>query len=463
MPSPSQLRSQIAVTRDADRPRGQGHMVDDEDMHRRMVATATRSPLLKSAGTLAGGAAVGQAVTALSALVLARLYLPSEIGAFGLFLSFSYLASMALSLRYEQAIVVPSSDVDAARLVRLGLYLVPALSLVAGGILLALVATDALGFGLLPPYAPALAVVVLLVSGVIGVLRFWLIRAARFRSLAGLAIQQSLGRAMSQIAFGFAGFGLVGLLIGDVIGRCVGLRHVVREAASALRQRLAEPGPSLGQVARRYARFPVAGVPSSLLNGLAAAAPVPIVAGLFGLPAAGFLAFVQRAYGLPMTVIGGSVADAVLSRMAHEVRTDPAAPRRLFVRVALVLFLLGLPLTVAVIVLGPTVIEWLVGPEWRTAGLIAAVVAPWYLAAFIVSPLSRVVILYERQALKLLYDIATVMVMAGTLALASASGLALLDTLTVMTFGQVGAYTVYVGLLYGIVHVGSKRPIHAAR
>ena len=46
------------------------------------------------------------------------------------------------------------------------------------------------------------------------------------------------------------------------------------------------------------------------------------------------------------------------------------------------------------------------GAQWTLAGSFAGVVAPWYLAQFVVSPISRVVAVFSGQKTKLIWDAA---------------------------------------------------------
>lgn len=422
-----------------------------------MVARLRGPGFARSVLVLAGGAAGAQLINTLVAPFLTRLYSPTQIGQLGLFLAFVQVAIIALSLRYEQAIVLPASDAVAARLAALALALVPVTSLVAAAILAGLIALGIGGYGTLPMVAAPLAAIGLAGFGVVGVLRYWLIRHGVYRAVSQVQIVQSVVRAASQVGFGLLGGGVIGLLVSDVLGRVVGLGSVVRTAWGTLAAARATAKVGTQAVAREFWRFPVFGAPSSLLNAAAAALPVPLLAGVYGLPIAGQFALVQRVLGLPLNVIGTSVGDAMLGRMSEQARSDPAAALPLFRRLAFVLAGVGVPGALVLALVGPDLFALVFGEPWRDAGTVAALMAPWLVAAMIVSPLSRVALVYQGQGQKLIYDLLSLGAVVGSILGGSAAGFDAFETIRLLAWLQALAYGVYLVVLYRMVVAGSAR------
>jgi len=421
-----------------------------------MLARLQRGTFVRGVALLVGGAAGAQLINAIAAPLLTRIYRPDEIGLLGLCLAFISVASVALSLRYEQAIVVPAESAVAGRVALISLGLLLPVTVLTSLALVLLVVSDTAGFGALPPWSMALVALSLLVLGTTAVLRYWLIRLGRFDVIAGVTIGQSIARAVSQVGLGAAGFGLLGLLVGDLVGRVAGLGRLVRGAwhplGAAMREPLARP---LSRVSAEYAQFPLVGVPSSLLNALASHVPTPLLVAHYGLPAAGFFSLVQRVLAVPLSVIGASVADALLARMSEHVRGAPQHAERLFRLTAFGLLAIAFPLAVVVVVAGPPTFEVIFGSEWRDAGRIAAVMAPWYTAALVVSPLSRVVLVYRGQVSKLAYDVISLSVAVASISVAAALGADPVQAIWYLSIGQAGAYAVYLVILWRIVRRGA--------
>ncbi|MGQ9623675.1 MAG: lipopolysaccharide biosynthesis protein, partial [Candidatus Caldatribacteriaceae bacterium] len=68
---------------------------------------------------LAGGTALGQAVTVLVSPILTRLYSPEDFGVFGVYASLLGIVAVIASLRYEYAIPLPEEDETAANILAL--------------------------------------------------------------------------------------------------------------------------------------------------------------------------------------------------------------------------------------------------------------------------------------------------------------------------------------------------------
>jgi O-antigen/teichoic acid export membrane protein len=416
-----------------------------------MVARPGRPGFARTVAVLAGGAAAAQVINAGVSPFLTRLYSPVEIGQFGLFLAFVQVATVATSLRYEQAIVMPARSADAARLVALATGLIPLMSILSAGLLAALIAFDIGGYGTLPLLAAPLAGLGLAAFGVLTVLRYWLIRDDRYRLISQVQVMQSAGRAVAQIGFGVLSGGILGLLVGDILGRMFGLWSAIRAAGGAAIAARRLPGSTTAAMARAYWRFPALGTPSSLLNATAASLPVPLVAATFDLTLAGYLALVQRVLGLPLSVIGASVGDATLARVAEHARSDPQAALPLFRRLTISLLLVGLPIAAGLAIFGPWAFGIVFGPGWEAAGTVAALMAPWLVAALIVSPLSRVALVYQAQGTKLVYDVLALAAVVVSIVGGAAAGLDGFEAIRLLALLQTAAYAVYLLVLYRLV------------
>src|SRR4029079_2448515 len=189
------MGAEVPVSGDARDAARQTILIDDEQVHQGpMVARLHRRGFGRNVLVLAGGAGGAQAINAAASPLLTRFYSPFEIGQLGLFLSFMYVASVALSLRYEQALVVPKTVEDAATLAVLAIAIVPLTALFSTVVLFALGVIRLAGVANAPPIAWLAALVGLSAFGIFGVLRYWLIRLSQLRTVSEVPIAQSLRR-----------------------------------------------------------------------------------------------------------------------------------------------------------------------------------------------------------------------------------------------------------------------------
>jgi O-antigen/teichoic acid export membrane protein len=418
----------------------------------RIAASLREDGFAGSVAVLAGGTAAAQAINVLMAPVITHLFGPADVGRFGLYLVFIDLASVALLFRLETAVVSGRSEKEAAQLAVLSFVVLPITAIAAATLYFLLINQSIGGYGVLAESSAPWMGVALVLAGLVAVLRYWLVRANRFRPVSQAIVLQNGARASGQVGFGIVGLGWLGLLAADVLGRGASLLVIARAALPAV---LSLGGPvrelPARRLLRRYWRFPVLSMPSSFLDAFSLALPIPLISSLYGVEAAGLFVLVQLVLALPTAVIGTSVADAFHGRIALLARESPALVTGLFRRTGSVLFAIGAPITLAAMILVPLVFDVIFGTAWHAAGPLVVVMAPWALASLVVGSLSRVVYVYEGQALKAVYDVVVLGLVFGSLTWSAQAGLDLTSAVTVLSAVRVAAYGAYLALLIWLV------------
>jgi hypothetical protein len=77
--------------------------------------------------------------------------------------------------------------------------------------------------------------------------------------------------------------------------------------------------------------------------------------------------------------------------------------------------------------------------------------APWLVAALIVSPLSRVALVYQAQGTKLVYDVLALAAVVVSIVGGAAAGLDGFEAIRLLALLQTAAYAVYLLVLYRLV------------
>jgi O-antigen/teichoic acid export membrane protein len=428
----------------------------------RMIAKLRHSQFAANVSVLAGGTALAQAMALVVSPILTRLYTPEDFGMFGLFTVFLGFSGVLVSLRLEAAIPTPTDDSEAALLTFLSILLAVPLSIVAGILFFVLIRWEILGFGALPLSAVPLAFLGILSVGVFSALRYWCIRVEEFRSLSHTTIWQNVARTIGTIGFGFLGMKWLGLVIGDLAGRLTGLIRMSKQSWPAISRNIHGLGwAAYRDVFFRYKDFPRFVLPSSLIDAVAVSLPLPILAYSYGPEVAGYFALTQRIISLPSGMIGKSVADVFHSRMGECARGGSVNALEQFKRVSKYLLFIGLGPSLLIMALAPFLFSLFFGSSWLGAGRIAAVMAPWALAQFVVSPVSRAVFVFGGQMQKLIYDctaaISTVLSLCG----AWMMGLSCTSAIALLSATQFCAYGLYFVLLHRIVRNSTKADLCA--
>lgn len=401
---------------------------------------------------LGGGAAAAGVLTALTAPAITRLYSPDQLGQFGLVVGFLNIAAVTLTLRLEMAIVSAPSEEEAGRVALLGMLILPFSTVLATAVLVILIVLPVGPYGALPAAWILLVPIPVAAIGLMGVLRYWVVRRQDYVPLSQLAILQSAARGGSQIGLGFLQIGALGLLLGDLVGRIAGVTRLMALEFPAI---VASAGQPAWRGARtllaRYWKFPAFSLPSSFVDTLAGTLALPIISQFYGLEAAGYFVLVETVFSLPMIVVGRSVADVFHGRAAAMARNAPERVAPLFLRTAGTLGVIAIPVGAAALFLAPAAFPLVFGAEWQTAGYVAAALAPRMVVQLIVSPLSRLVFVYEGQEAKLIFDVAVLTLTVTSLTGAHLLGLPFLTALVLLALADLVAYTLYAGILWRLI------------
>jgi lipopolysaccharide exporter len=410
----------------------------------RILSRIHRNSFFRSVAVLAGSTAIGQIVAVASIPLVARLYGPNDLGKFGLFFTYINVAVLLASASYETAIVAAKTDEDAAYLTVLSLVLALISSISAPLGLIGLIHGGILGFSKLPLVAGLGVFVALPLASSFNTLRYWMVRTRHFNLIGSITVYQNIGRSIGQISLGLLPFGWIGLLLGEILGRSVGVSRLVDSSYAQLGS-LLRPFQlhRIWQIGGEYINFPRYLFPSVIVNVLAANMAMPIIVYLHGEEAGGLFFMAQRILALPVALIGTSVADVFHSKVASCLKHQPNQIRNLLLKVASTLFLFGIFPTVLISMYGGSMFGLIAGPNWVSTGSLLMFMAPASLAGLCVSPLSRLVCVIDGQKWKLLYDFFVLLSQGIVLSLGITYDLSLIAVIALSSGLTILAYGLY--------------------
>ena len=343
---------------------------------------------LRQVATLISGSVGGQILLFALSPILARLYGPADFATLALFAASTSIFAVALTGRYDFAIVLERDDTEALNVT------IAALSLAtvgAGGLQLlcfyfgpAVLSTlsipDDQGWLLYFPLGSGL-------WATFDIFSRWHSRDKLFArmALASVSYSGSMGTTQLSAALALPGLSGIGLVWGQLVGRIVGIGVLSRAAIASFRS--TDTNPSVAgavRALRRHWRFPAYSVPSGLLNRVQGSLPAFMIP-VFGADILGFYALCNRVLAAPVSVVGAAVSQVFFPKMA-EIRDQPERTRRLLVRAYLILGLLISPAAVIIFFWGVPIFEFVFGEEWRVAGEFARLMLPLMVTRFIVAP-----------------------------------------------------------------------------
>jgi len=353
----------------------------------------------RNVGVLTGGTAFAQGLAVLALPLLTRLYSPEDFALLAVYVAIIGIATVVSCLRYNIAIPLPEDDADGMALLAVALIAATGISaLLALPVLLAPARTAALlGQPGLAPYLWMVPLGVFLASAY-NALQYWASRKKRFGLVTRTRMTRAVGGIGTQAAIGAAAPSPFGLVFGHMLYGGLGVvglaRDLWRQDRAILRRM---EGLRIVGIASVFRRFPTWSVPEALFNTAGVQVPVILIAAAAAGPEAGFLMLAMRVMGLPMGLIGSSVAQVFIAEAPARLRDGTLAA---FTRSTMwTLFRTGAPPLVAVGALSPLLFPLVFGAEWARAGWLVAWMTPWFVLQFVASPVSMVLHVTGRVAL----------------------------------------------------------------
>ncbi len=396
----------------------------------------TAGPMLRHTLSVLTGTAGGQLVAIAATPLLTRLYSPVDYG------GYSYLASVTLivagiaCLRLERAVPLPESDEEAREVI--------AVASLASLCFAALTAVALLGVRQLEQAPPILHSVWVWVvpPAVFATAEYTLwsqaaLRLEDYSAVARRSFTQNASTVIFQGVLAPLRWGTGGLLVGQLGARVLSTVQLIlssRELIGGWHWR------GCRRALSRFARFPCVMAPAALFNVLGTYLPVLLVGWLYGQAEAGHLGVAQQVVLLPSMILGTAVGQVYVGRLSASRREGGGDDRRVFLRASAALTALALPFALGVILLGPQLLPVLLGERWAAAGPMAAAMAVSAAFGLVVSPLSYVLVAFERSWTTLLLDVLRVLVVAAAGYLGFRMGADALVTTLAMFLAQASVY-----------------------
>ncbi len=383
-----------------------------------------RGPVL----TLLSGTGIVMVIGYSALGVISRFYLPAEIGIGKYFVTVLTLVGAVASLRYEDALMLPRKDEDAAVLI----WLSTAVMLVAAVLLTVLAPWSTeiahfLDFPAIAPYLPLVPLaLVCMRSGKIA--EFWLVRKRAFRHISAGHVTLTSSMVVGRIGAGAppinaneAGH-IGGFIFGHVIASGFFIWLAFRRSAAVIRA--AFGWRRMQQAAVRYRRFALFSTPSAAISAIMQHLTILLIPFFFATDVAenaiGFYGMAFAAIGIPISFVARSVAHPFFVSAAEAQLAGNLSQISSLVHRRLIM--IGLFPVLAVMLAGPDFFELWLGTPYRQSGIYATYIAAWLVLSSTVSPLTRVYDVTEHQRLDFLMALLLLICLSAAWILGGLSG-----------------------------------------
>lgn len=357
-----------------------------------------KSDFIRNVATLIFGTSIAQLLPILISPILTRAYTPEEFGVFAMFTTLGTILGTVATGRYELAIMLPKTQRKALSVALLSFILTTFVCLLSIGLfsgfrvsISCLLENSAIAawLFLVPVFA--------FFYGSYQIINYWHNRHIRFKILSVSRVLQSIVTSGIQLLAGIFHFGVGGLITGLVVGQFTSFFWLLIRGRSDWKtfsnrlhlQRVLCEG-------KKYISFPLIDGPTSLLNVLSAQLPNVLFAILFSPAAAGFYFLTQRVLQAPVTLISGAFLDVFKQKASEEFQVYGHA-KNIYKKTFKVLLLISLVPSIIAFFILPELFSFFFGKAWHEAGIFAQILMPAIFMRFLVSPLSFIIYIAQKQ------------------------------------------------------------------
>ena len=385
-------------------------------MLNRIKKKLTGNDFLKSLAVLMTGTLVAQIIGYLLAPIITRLYTPAEMGEFGMFQRVTVLLATIATARYEYALPLPKKDKHAFILFRFALKisLITISLCLFAGIVFGLMKGKGVDFYLL---------LILLIVSVFSLAFFnlgtnWSIRKKYFKKISLSKMSNSITLNSSRVIFGFLGWGSLGLILSFVLSLMIGaaffvydfitLKFISKSSLHKLKTRV---------LSREYKNFPLASLPHSLSDHARDLFIGIILIELFSESIFGSFDHTYKMLRIPAMLIGASLSQVFFNHISGKFN-DGESILPLFKKIIGYLAIFSIIPFAVICFFGSELFTFVFGDQWLISGRLSEIMAPWLMLNFIVTPLSTIPLVFNKQKSFFLISLLTsVLQVAGFLIL----------------------------------------------
>gem|GEM_PF-1963398 len=400
--------------------------------------------MLRNLTQLASGTIVAQIVLVLAMPLLTRLFAPDAFAIAAIFsAAYAFLIPL-VTLKYDQAIVLPKVRTNAQALGSMVMTIATANSLVVsvGVVVWMYFSHERHGdlFLLLP--------LALWLGAAYTLMQQWSSRASTFTHYAR---SQVVGAIVNvSICAGFAWVWSAKpmfLVLGFTAGVGVSLAYMIRCFNGWPYCRPTAQARGIARQAKVYRHFPLLVLPTALVTIIGANGIPLLLAPQYSLAEVGLFAVAQRVLLIPGAIVGGALAEAVRAEFAARQRTSERVTPTFKRAFTWVLGLAG-AFFGTIYLVAPVAFGWVFGLQYAESGAIAQALTLAALSHFVCAPFVYVFAILRRPAMGLLGQVLIALLPMGVLILSSLWFVPLIDALQMYSLCTLGGAAIMLTLVY---------------
>ncbi|GEK33604.1 oligosaccharide flippase family protein [Kurthia sibirica] len=352
-----------------------------------------KNKFISALSILIAGSAVSNLILISITPLLTRLYTPEEFGVLSVYSAILYMLMIIVSLRYEAAIVLPKKIKDAYTL----LYIANISTCIVSITVFVAMYFFPVGTWLDIPMASNyfwLIAISLFFVGIFQNFNNWALRMEAYGVISKSKVVMNSSQGFSQLIFGFLHFGLIGLIMGEVVGRISGALKYIQFYKKDIRMSFKTTRLEAKALAQRYIKFPLVSSISGLLFSAGTNLPTLFLATFFDVQSAGYYYLAQKLLTVPENLIGFSASQVYLTQVAQLVNNGESV-RAYCIETIKKLVIITLVIMVVIDLVTPLVFQYIFGDEWGTTATFIQILSIMYFTRIVLQPLNSIFQIYE--------------------------------------------------------------------
>lgn len=367
------------------------------------------SDFKKNVITLASGSAFSQIIYIVMMPIITRLYPPEDFAIYTIYNTILTFVSVFVTGRYETAILASRDDKNSWATVNLIFYL----SLLIGLIIIIITIGMYFFFPVLEKniYYILLLLMALnaILIGMYQALYYWFNRSKKYSILARNRVYGVVVFITVSLSIGhYLDLGSLGLILGTVGGVITNVFLLL------LNDKHTHKKPSLNEItiiSRRFINYPKFLLPSVFFERIGQQLHIVLISYFFGAAALGSIGLYNKIITVPTNTIGNSIKDVFRQQASREINSASEC-RNIFNKTFKALFIMGLLPFLILLFYAPPLFLFFFGEKWGQAGEFAQILSFLFFIQFVVSPLSSLIIIAEKQKYDFYLQIYLVIVVA---------------------------------------------------
>jgi len=357
-----------------------------------------KSAFSKNFLVLLSGTAISQIIPFAAAFVISRIYTNEEFGFYGLFITIAGILSALASLKYESALFLSDTESHAIQIIQTVMFIAFVIVLFLFGVILLGICF----FNLSAIYA-LLPISVLAITLYNTIDRYYN-RFSQYKSMSAIRVYKSTSESAYNLLGIFEWLRSFNLVLGFVIGYAAGvIFFFISRFKLCCKIFSTFSFENVKQILKEYKNFAFYSFPHTMLNSISTSIPVLLIPIFYNDSILGLYMFGFKYVQAPLSLISGSICN-VFGQELKDCFEDKNKRIQLFWGLTKKLLFIGIGMF-PLLLLAPYFFEFCFGRAWILSGKYIQLLSFWIVMNFIISSLSIIPVLFQKQRQSLILEI----------------------------------------------------------